>query len=488
MKQSLRLNIVFKILLSICNIFIPLLVGPYIIRALSRTSYDLYTKASVEIQLFLTLATSAIYTYGIRSLSKLRDQKDKMKKQFFEIFFWELIFNAFFFFLYFLYTTFFNSHQNKAIYYVLMIQFVGSSLAVEWMNEALEDYRFITIKSLLVKGIYIAMIFIFVRGDNLISYGIVVSLAFVLENLFSFLYLIYKQGIKRKKLQLLNHIKGIFLAFLIVNISLLYVQTDKIMLASLISDSAVTTYTIPNYIVTSIYNVIISLFIVAIPRLNKLFTTKSYQEYHQLYNELSRAFLIIFIPILFYVFINSEAIIILYAAGKYNDCINPLKLYTIAIFFNALVFIQREGVLYILEKEKIIITYNLIGGLINLCSNFLLFALGLFNPTNAIITLIISYIIVAFLMKYQIKKNLSQDLHLISKPLFSYILFSLPIFLINYFLKKLSLSIINHLIFSLLIFIIIYLGFLFIFKDQVFLNNLKTSLTKIKGYLRRKNE
>ena len=52
MKFSIRLNAVLKIFLSICNIVIPLLVGPYIIRMLSRTSYDIYTKASVELQLF----------------------------------------------------------------------------------------------------------------------------------------------------------------------------------------------------------------------------------------------------------------------------------------------------------------------------------------------------------------------------------------------------------------------------------------------------
>jgi len=78
-KLSLRYNALLRIILTACNIIIPIIVGPYIIRILSRTSYDTYTKASVELQLFLMLASVSIYTYGLRTISKIREKKEEVK-------------------------------------------------------------------------------------------------------------------------------------------------------------------------------------------------------------------------------------------------------------------------------------------------------------------------------------------------------------------------------------------------------------------------
>jgi len=449
---------------------------------LSRTSFDTYTKASVEIQLFLTLATLGIYTYGIRSISKIRQDKEKTKTLFTELFLIGLIFNVIFALFYLLYIRYINNHTGEAIYFILMVQFIGSSLYVEWMNEALEDYRFITIKSILVKILYISSIFIFVRSDNLISYGFIVSLAFVLESLLSFLYITFKNGVNFKKLNLKKHIKPLFLIFLITNISLLYVQTDKMMLGLLLSDSAVTTYTIPNYIVTAIYNVVLSILIVGIPRLNDLLNNKSEKDYVRLYNELIRAFSMIFIPILFFVFVTSEEIIVLYAAGKYNDSITPLKVFSVTIFINALLYIQREGVVYLYEKEKRIILYNLIGGVFNISSNFILYFTGLFTPINAIFTLFISYFIVSGLMRRYIHKEINKDIEFISRRVFYYFLFSIPIVIVDYFVSLLISSTFIRLITTSVVSAVIYVGLLYITKDQVFINNVKVTIKKIRAF------
>ena len=96
-------------------------------------------------------------------------------------------------------------------------------------------------------------------------------LAYVLESLISFVYLLRKNRMRLRGIKPLRPFRKLALAFLITNISLLYVQTDKIMLALLVGEAAVAAYTIPNYIVTSVYNIVISLFVVAIPRLTSLF-------------------------------------------------------------------------------------------------------------------------------------------------------------------------------------------------------------------------
>ena len=480
MKLSIRLNAIFKILLTTFNIIIPIFVGPYVIRMLSRTSYDTFSKASVEIQLFLTLATLGFYTYGIRSISKIRQDKQACKRLFSELLLVEIIANVFFFLMYLLYIMFINNHQGEVIYFILMIQFLGSSVSVEWMHEALEDYRFITFKSIAVKVLYIVLILLFVKGDDITIYGMIISFTFVLDNVLSFVYILFKRGVTLRGLQFKKHFKPLLLIFLITNISLLYTHADKMMLGLLLSDSAVATYNIPSYIVTSIYNIIISIFIVAIPRLNEYLTNKQKDDYLTLYNELVQTFCLIFIPLLVFTFIFSDDIIILYAANKYNDSIIPLKAFTIVIFLNALVYLQREGVCYLHEKEKRIITYNLIGGLFNVSSNLLLYFLGLFNPLTAIITLGISFLIVNVLLRIYIYRKIDSKIILINKNIIFYFLSSLVIVGIDYLF---SIAISNLIIRLMVTFgsaVIVYLLILVIIRDKIIFTNIKVYLGKLR--------
>ena len=162
MKLSLRLNAVLKILLSIANILIPFFVGPYVIRVLSRSSYDSFTKATAEIQLFLTLATGAIHVYGVRTISQIRKDKEKVAEFFSEAFAIGLVLNSVFLGGYLLYA----GRYREAIYYVLALQFIGSSLQVEWLNKRKKNIFFITLKSLFVKAVYLASVFAFLKTDN----------------------------------------------------------------------------------------------------------------------------------------------------------------------------------------------------------------------------------------------------------------------------------------------------------------------------------
>lgn len=479
LKLSLRLNAVLRILLTACNIIIPIIVGPYIIRTLSKTSYDTYTKANVEVGLFLMLASVSIFTYGVRSISKIREKKEEVKKTFTEIFIYSFILTSLFTILYLLYVTLVGNHSGETIYYILMLQFIGSFVAVEWMNEAFEDYKFITIKSLLVKLAYIASIFIFVRSDNLISYTYIISFTFILDDLISFIYIYKKHGLTFKGLNLKKHLKPIILIFLISNISLMYMQADKLMLGLMLSDHAVTTYTIPSYIVVSIYNVILSIFIVAVPRLNDYFHNRSKEDFRKLYNEILRTFFIIFIPLIVFVFVLSDDIISLYTSSKYLESITPLKYFCIVIFLNATVYLQREGILYVFEKEKKIIKYNLLGGIINIGLNLLLYFLGVFNPTTAIITLGVSFLFLSVIMRMFVAREIDNKILLIDKQIIKYMLISVIVVLVDYLFSLIISNLLIRLIVVFIVFGIVYLLGLIITKDRILILNYKVGKKEI---------
>jgi O-antigen/teichoic acid export membrane protein len=94
MKQkSLFKNSIYKAILTIVNIIIPIFIGPYIARVLDVGLYGQYNKAYSEMQVFLIFAAFGVYNFGVREISKIRDDKKKVSQLFTNLFVISLISN-----------------------------------------------------------------------------------------------------------------------------------------------------------------------------------------------------------------------------------------------------------------------------------------------------------------------------------------------------------------------------------------------------------
>ena len=189
MSKSIFQNSIYKILLSVFNLFVPILVTPYVSSLLNEYDYGVYNTANSMLTSFMVFAVFGIYNYGIKEISRVRDRRDELESLFTNLFFFGMITSLATSAVYFLYICFFVDAPSRGIYYTMLIQTIGNVLAIEWVNEAVEDYGFITKKTILVRVVYVAAIFLFVRtAEDIIPYALVMSLAVVVNNLVSFFY------------------------------------------------------------------------------------------------------------------------------------------------------------------------------------------------------------------------------------------------------------------------------------------------------------
>ena len=148
-KKSLFKNTIYKSILSFVNILIPLLVGPYIVKLLDVNLYGAYNKAYADFQLFLTFASFGVYTYGIKEISKIRNDKEKVSKLLTNLFVISLISNIVVGSIYVGYSFIIAKDITRTLYLLMLIQIVANIFYIEFVNEALENYKFITLKTLL---------------------------------------------------------------------------------------------------------------------------------------------------------------------------------------------------------------------------------------------------------------------------------------------------------------------------------------------------
>ena len=80
--SSLGMNAIYKMILNVFNLLVPLFVGPYIAGLLDKDLYGMYNRVYAEFQVFFILGAFGIYNYGVRELSKVRGNTKKTQEIF----------------------------------------------------------------------------------------------------------------------------------------------------------------------------------------------------------------------------------------------------------------------------------------------------------------------------------------------------------------------------------------------------------------------
>ena len=224
-KNTLFKNTIYKSILSLVNIVVPIIIGPYIARLLDIKLYGIYNTSLANFQMFLAFASFGVYNFGVREISKIRNDKDKVSKLFTNLFVISLISNLLVLLVYVSFVLFTSKGTAMSIYFILIIQIIANIVYVEFVNEALENYKFITIKSVIVKIIYFVSLLLFVRKPTDVKiYAIIVSLTVFLNNIISFLYAKKKIKFNFSKLEFKKYLKPLLAVLIITNVDLLYSQ------------------------------------------------------------------------------------------------------------------------------------------------------------------------------------------------------------------------------------------------------------------------
>lgn len=484
--KSLFKNSIYKALLSFANIVVPLIIGPYITKLLNVALYGAYNKVYAEFQVFLIFATFGIYTYGVREISKVRDNKDKLEELFTNLFTLSLITNTITGIIYIAYSLISSTGITQSIYLVFIIQIVANVFYIEFLNEALENYKFITIKTLMVKIIYFILLLCFVKKPNdIIIYSVIISGIVFLNNIISYIYVRKHIHFNFKRIHLKRYIKPLFLVLIITNVEILYSQLDRIMLGKFVNDISVTIYYIPYYIVSTLASIPYAIINVSIPRLSYMVETNKKESYEGALNTSLTSLLFTILPMCLGVAVLSKEVIFIYAGNKYNNIYGILILACIFRILISIESIMTNLVLYANNKEKKLVQFTFIFGICNLIMNIILVKIKMLTPFTAMLTTGIAELLLATTQYIYIKKEMQINLMLFSKQNLTYLCLSLCFIPIAIIIKRINFGYYINIILIIMTCILLYVGILYLKKDTTLSMILEKLFGKIINKLRK---
>lgn len=476
-KNTLFKNTIYKSILSLVNIVIPIIIGPYIVRLLDVNLYGTYNRVLSEFQIFLAFASFGVYNYGVREISRIRNDKKATSKLFSNLFLISLFSNILVLIIYLFYVIFSSSGIATSLYMIMIIQIVANVFYVEFVNEALENYKFITIKSVIVKIIYFIALLLFVRKpDDVILYAIIVCLTILLNNIISFIYSKKKIKFDFSEFKLKKYIKPLIAVLIISNLDLLYSQLDKVMLGKYVDDVSVTLYYIPYYVVSTLASIPYSIIFVSIPRMSYILRNEGKDKYEEKLNNSISSLLFIIVPMCFGIFVLAKEIIALYAGEKYVTAVIPLMIASMVRIFVSLESVMNNLVMYPNDREDRILKVSLSCGALNLIMNYLLVFFDILNPSTAMITTGISEIIVFICHYNYARKKMNLNVKIFTKRNLLYLIIGILFIPLSLIIRTFNLSFVVNLCLIVAACIILYFGVLLLTKD----NNLIFILSKFK--------
>lgn len=481
-KNTLFKNTIYKSILSMVNIVVPLIIGPYIMRLLDVNLYGTYNRVFAEFQVFLVFAGFGVYTLGVREISKFRNDKDKVSKLFTNLFVLSLLSNVLVLLAYVFYSLVTSSGIARTLYLVMTIQIIANIFYVEFVNEALENYKFITIKSIVVKIIYFLAILLAVRKpDDIVIYAIVVSMTNFLNNIISFIYAKKRIRFDFSKIEIKKYIKPLIAVLIISNVDLLYGQLDRVMLGRYVSDVSVTIYYTAYYLVSTLAAIPYAIINVSIPRLSYLLKNEGKKVYEEKLNNSISSLLFIIVPMCLGVFVLSKEAITIYAGEKYLSAVVPLMITSITRIFIALESVMNNLVMYPNDREDRILKVSLICGISNLVINYLLVYFKIFNPATALLTTGLIELTVFIIHYIYARKKMNIMVSIFNKKNMTYIILGLLFIPISLVIRTFNLGFYITMALIIIICVLLYFVVLLIKKD----NNLMFILNKFKLKLRK---
>ena len=238
MDKKVFINYIYNILYQIAKNLLSIIIVPYVMGTLGESVLGISDFASNIASWFILFGVLGVNIYGNREIAKVRDDKDKLSKTFFEILFMQMCNMAIALVFFVLYSRYLVT-SNNLIYYLTCFAIVANAIDISWFYFGVEFFKIVSIRNIIIKVLGVALIMLLVKGpEDLWLYVVINGVGDLLGNIAMFFGLkkyIHKTNFNIKEAYK-HHFISTFILFVPTIANSVYNLLDQTMLGFLIED------------------------------------------------------------------------------------------------------------------------------------------------------------------------------------------------------------------------------------------------------------
>lgn len=377
MSQSVKANYILNLINTGTQMLFPLITFPYACRVIEPEGIgqvNFFSSIIGYISLFTCLG---IPMYAVREIARDRNDVVKMNRTAIEILLLHALLSlAGYLIVAVLCLTVPQIKVDIPLFLILSLTIFFTAIGCEWFYQGIEDFKYITIRGLIVKVVSVALLFLFVKTkDDLIYYGAYTVVGILGGNIFNFFRLrkyIHKENLIFSKLNISRHIKPVLQVFSFNVVTSVYLQLNPVLLGFFKGALAVGYFTAATKIMSVVMKLSSCLGVVMMPRTSNLIAEHKEDEFNKLIQKSYDFTIAISLPLTCGLLVAAPYIIKVLCGQEFIPATFASQVIAPIILMVGISNVMGIQVLYPKGKIKTVIHCCLIGAIVDLLLNVIL--------------------------------------------------------------------------------------------------------------------
>lgn len=350
--MPIKNNLIYSALLTLSTYLVPLIVFPYISRVLGPSGVGAVDSADSIINYFIQFSMMGITTIGVREIARSNGEKSRSDSVFSSLFVLNMLMTIVAVLILvslMLFVTPFNGRKEYLC--IGLSKLIFNLFLIEWLFRGFEQFRYITIRSVFVRVLFVIAVFCFVNSaeDVKLYYVLFVSMTIV-NAMLNWYYKSHFVRFSISEISLKKYALPFFLLGLYSICAAIYTELNVAYLGFAVDNKQVGYYTTS----TRLYFVIMALFTsltsVLIPRISSLVEEKKWGDVRKLVDKAFEILFLFSIPvIIFFIFFSSDVVRI-FAGEEFMPAVLPMR---IVIFQLLVIGVEQILILQLIIPNRL---------------------------------------------------------------------------------------------------------------------------------------
>lgn len=377
MAQSVKVNYILNLINTGTQMLFPLITFPYVCRVIEADGIgqiNFFQSIISYISLFTCLG---IPMYAIREIARDRNDVVQMNRTAMEILLLHSMLTLVgYAIVAILCLTVPQIQVNIPLFLILSLTIFFTAIGCEWFYQGIEDFKYITIRGLIIKTVSVVLLFIFVKSKtDLLYYGCYTVFGVLGGNIFNFFRLrkyIHRENIIFSELHIKRHIKPVLKVFSFSVVTSIYLQLNTVLLGFLKNALAVGYFAAATKVMQMLLTMSACLGSVMMPRASHLIAENKEDEFNRLIQKSYDFTLAIALPMTIGLIFCAPSLITALCGVKFEHSILPSQIIAPIILMVAISNVFGIQVLFPKGKINIVTLCCGIGAVADLILNLCL--------------------------------------------------------------------------------------------------------------------
>lgn len=333
-KVDLKTNTFYNILKTASSILFPLLTFPYISRVLQPENVGKINFGNSIVSYFSLLATLGVTTYAVRECAKVKGDRRRLGEVSSQIISINLITTLVSYMSLLVLLSFYKKLRDyRLLIMIQSITIICTTFGADWLNMAMEDFRYITVRTIGFQMISLILMFLFVRRpEDHIKYALITVMSASGANIINAFYR-RRYCVTRftYRCDLKDHLPPILGLFAMLMAQQVFTMCDTTIIGLTLGDHAVGLYSTAIKVYNVINQVICSILWVVMPQLSAAFAMDDVDRLKDLLRYVLQFSSLLGIPCVVAMFMLSPEIITLVGGESYVGASTSLKILSLTL-------------------------------------------------------------------------------------------------------------------------------------------------------------